>query len=59
MVHDRVAVTAEAAIEEAVKTMEGKRLLHLPVKHNGRIAYSVTRHDLLQAWIGIGTAGED
>src|SRR6478752_2003625 len=59
MVHDRIAVTAETTIEEAVKTMEEKRLLNLPVKQNGRVAYSVTRHDLLRAWIGIGTAGED
>ena len=59
MVHDRIAVTAETTIEEAVKTMEDKRLLNLPVKQNGSVAYSVTRHDLLRAWIGIGTAGED
>jgi predicted transcriptional regulator len=59
MVHDRIAVTTETTIEEAVKTMEEKRLLNLPVKQNGRVAYSVTRHDLLRAWIGIGTSGED
>lgn len=59
MVHDRIAVTAETTIEEAVKTMEEKRLLNLPVKQNGRVAYSVTRHDLLRAWIGLGTSGED
>ena len=59
MVHDRIAVTAETTIEEAVKTMEDKGLLNLPVKQNGRIAYSVTRHDLLRAWIGIGTSGEE
>jgi len=59
MVHDRIAVTAETTIEEAVKTMEDKRLLNLPVKQNRRIAYSVTRHDLLRAWIGIGTSGEE
>jgi CBS domain-containing protein len=59
MVHDRIAVTAESTIEEAVKTMEDKRLLNLPVKQNRRIAYSVTRHDLLRAWIGIGTSGEE
>ena len=59
MVHDRIAVTADTTIEEAVKTMEDKRLLNLPVMQNGRIAYSVTRHDLLRAWIGLGTTGED
>ena len=39
---------------EAVKIMEEKRLLNLPVKVNGKVAYSITRHDLLRAWIGLG-----
>lgn len=59
MVHDRIAVTSETTIEEAVKIMEEKRLLNLPVKANGKVAYSVTRHDLLRAWIGLGTSGEE
>ncbi|MDE3050460.1 MAG: CBS domain-containing protein [Nitrospirota bacterium] len=59
MVRDRIAVTAETTIEAAVKIMEEKRLLNLPVTQNGRVAYSVTRHDLLRAWIGLGTTGED
>ena len=59
MFNDRIAVTAETTIEEAVKIMEEKRLLNLPVKQNGKVAYSVTRHDLLRAWIGLGTTGED
>jgi predicted transcriptional regulator len=59
MVHDRIAVTAETTIEEAVKLMEEKRLLNLPVTQNGSVAYSVTRHDILRAWIGLGTTGED
>ncbi|MGZ9275378.1 MAG: CBS domain-containing protein, partial [Nitrospira sp.] len=58
MVHDRIAVTDDTTIEAAVKIMEEKRLLNLPVMRNGRVAYSVTRHDLLRAWIGLGTAGE-
>jgi CBS domain-containing protein len=59
MFHDRIAVTAETTIEAAVKIMEEKRLLNLPVKQNGKVVYSVTRHDLLRAWIGLGTTGED
>jgi CBS domain-containing protein len=59
MVHDRLAVTPETTIECAVKIMEEKRLLNLPVLQNGRVAYSVTRHDILRAWIGLGTTGED
>ena len=59
MVRDRIAVTFETTIETAVKMMEEKRLLNLPVTQNGKVAYSVTRHDLLRAWIGLGTTGED
>ncbi len=54
MAKDRIAVTEETTIEDAVKLMEEKRLLNLPVKRNGRIAYTITRHDLLRAWIGLG-----
>lgn len=59
MAHDHIAVTSETTIEEAVKLMEEKRWLNLPVKQHGKVAYSVTRHDLLRAWIGLGTTGED
>jgi hypothetical protein len=34
--------------------MEEKRLLDLPVKVNGKVTYSIARHDLLRAWIGLG-----
>ncbi|MCP9439816.1 MAG: CBS domain-containing protein [Nitrospira sp.] len=54
MAKDRIAVTEDTPIEEAVKLMEEKRLLNLPVRRNGKVAYSVTRHDLLRAWIGLG-----
>jgi CBS domain-containing protein len=58
MAKDRIAVTDGTSIEEAVKLMEEKRLLNLPVKKNGKVAYSVTRHDLLRAWIGLGVSIE-
>ena len=54
MAMDRIAVTEGTSIEEAVKIMEEKRLLSLPVERNGTVTYSVTRHDLLRAWIGRG-----
>jgi CBS domain-containing protein len=54
MAKDRITVTEDTTIEDAVKLMEEKRLLNLPVKRNGHVAYSVTRHDLLRAWIGMG-----
>lgn len=58
MAKDRIAVTDDTSIEEAVRVMEEKRLLNLPVKRNGKVAYSVTRHDLLRAWIGLGVSIE-
>lgn len=54
MAKDRISVTAETSIEEAVRLMEEKRLLNLPVITNAKVAYSITRHDLLRAWIGLG-----
>ena len=54
MVKDRIAVTDDTSIDEAVKLMEDKRLLNLPIEKNGKVTYSITRHDLLRAWIGLG-----
>jgi predicted transcriptional regulator len=59
MAKDRISVTEDTSIDEAVKLMEDKRLLNLPVKRNGKVAYSITRHDLLRAWIGLGVSIED
>ena len=58
MAKDRIAVTDDTSIDEAVRLMEEKRLLNLPVTRNGKVAYSVTRHDLLRAWIGLGVSIE-
>jgi predicted transcriptional regulator len=54
MAKECISVTNDTTIDEAVKIMEAKRLLSLPVKMNGKVAYSITRHDLLRAWIGLG-----
>lgn len=59
MAKDRIAVTDETSIDDAVKLMEDKRLLNLPVTKNGKVTYSITRHDLLRAWIGLGVSIED
>jgi predicted transcriptional regulator len=59
MAKDRIAVTDDTSVDEAVKIMEEKRLLNLPVKRNGKVAYSITRHDLLRAWIGLGMSIEN
>ena len=55
---DRIAVTDDTSINEAVKLMEDKRLLNLPIERNGKVVYSITRHDLLRAWIGLGVGIE-
>lgn len=49
-----IAVHESTTIAEAVKMMKDKHLLNLPVEKNGKVAYSVTRHDLLRAKIGLG-----
>ena len=54
MAKEQISVTNETGIDEAVMIMEEKRLLSLPVKTNGKVTHSITRHDLLRAWIGIG-----
>jgi predicted transcriptional regulator len=54
MAKEHISVTNDTSIDEAVKIMEEKRLLNLPLKVNGRMVYSITRHDLLRAWIGLG-----
>jgi CBS domain-containing protein len=54
MAKEHISVTNDTSIDEAVNIMEEKRLLNLPVNVNGKVAYSITRHDLLRAWIGLG-----
>lgn len=54
MVTNRITVTAETSIDDAVQLMEDKRLLNLPVEKDGIIQYTLTRHDLLRAWVGLG-----
>ncbi|MCS6318257.1 MAG: CBS domain-containing protein [Nitrospira sp.] len=54
MVKDRITVKAETSIDDAVQLMEEKRLLNLPVEKDGVIQYTLTRHDLLRAWVGLG-----
>jgi CBS domain-containing protein len=54
MAKEQISVTNETSVDEAVKIMEEKRLLNLPVKTNGKVTHSITRHDLLRAWIGLG-----
>ena len=54
MAKEHISVTNATSIDEAVKIMEKSRLLSLPVITNGKATHSITRHDLLRAWIGLG-----
>jgi len=54
MVKKGISIPDSASIQEAVKIMRNNHLLNLPVEHNGEVAYTITRHDLLRAWVGVG-----
>lgn len=50
-----VAVVAEedATLEEASQTMEDLHIHRLPVVRGERLIGTVTRHDLIRAWLGM------
>lgn len=51
---DRLAITPSTEISHAAQVMERHHVVSLPVERDGVVAYSVTRHDLLRARIGLG-----
>jgi len=59
MVKNGISIPDSASIQDAVKIMRSHHLLNLPVEHNGEVAYTITRHDLLRAWIGGGAKKND
>jgi CBS domain-containing protein len=46
-------VNTETPLEQAVEIMEANQLVRLPVLNGGRFIGSVSRHDLLRAWLGV------
>jgi len=54
MRRDHIVVHASTTITKAAKMMEEHRVLNLPVERDGKVAYAVSRHDLLRAWVGLG-----
>ena len=54
MKKDHISIADTTGVRDAVHLMEEQRLLSLPVVRNGEVMYTVTRHDLLRAWIGLG-----
>jgi CBS domain-containing protein len=47
-----IVVNEETTLEEASKIMEKAHIHRLPVVRNDTLIGTVTRHDLLRAWIG-------
>jgi CBS domain-containing protein len=45
-------LNTETSLEKAVELMDSHHLLRLPVMKESRFIGSVTRHDLLRAWLG-------
>lgn len=54
-----IGVTEEATIPEAIAVMDQCNLHVLPVSREGDVVSSITRHDLLRAWIGLGVGVEE
>lgn len=54
MREDRLVITPWTTISDAAKMREQHGVVSLPIEHDGLVTYSVTRHDLLRARIGLG-----
>lgn len=54
MKKDHISIADTTWVKDAVHLMEEQRLLSLLVVRNGEVMYTVTRHDLLRAWIVLG-----
>jgi predicted transcriptional regulator len=53
-----IGVEETTPIAEAIQVMDQYHLYNLPVRVEGQVRYSVTRHDLLRAWVGLGLSRE-
>jgi predicted transcriptional regulator len=51
---DRLVIAPSMKLSDAAKMMEQHKVVSLPVEVDGIVTYSVTRHDLLRARIGLG-----
>ena len=55
-----IGVTEDTPIPAAIATMDECHLHVMPVRRaDGEVAYSITRHDLLRAWAGLGVGVEE
>lgn len=53
-----VTVTGATTLAEAARILLETGFTVLPVERHGVVTYSLTRHDLLRAWLGLGLGGE-
>ncbi|MGB0911636.1 MAG: CBS domain-containing protein [Nitrospirales bacterium] len=53
MRRDLLTVSSQTNIHDDADFMEAHRVVNLPVEENGVIVYSISRHDLLRANLGI------
>jgi predicted transcriptional regulator len=53
-----VGVDETTSIPDALRIMEEFHILNLPVRVNGEFQYSISRHDILRAWVGLGLSRE-
>lgn len=53
MTRSPVVIKEKATLEEASKIMENTYIHRLPVVKDGGLVGTVTRHDLLRAWLGV------
>jgi predicted transcriptional regulator len=58
MVQDRIAIQESTSLVDAVRLMKKHHLLVLPVEKDGVVVGSVTRQDLLRAWMTQGLGEE-
>ena len=56
---NQISVDNATPILEAYKLLVEKHILVLPVIQDGMVVKSVTRHDLLRAYVGVGLGVED
>jgi predicted transcriptional regulator len=54
MSRNPIIVHESTTLAKAVQLMKENHLVDLPVERDGRVAYSVSRHDILRALVGIG-----
>lgn len=58
MVQDRIAIQDSTSLVDAIRLMKKHHILVLPVERNGIVVGSVTRQDLVRAWMAEGLGEE-